>query len=182
MNINVNKIKKVHSTDSDSTEGYIRICIRSVTSLLIDVIVPLLSSLDPTFPIPQNTLNLAHIPYSLSYNHPHVDRDIYLLHIIIHTQNTHFANTHHSANPIMHRTYSMRQSRAPTASQIQNPPPPSSTTKSGRFFGKAGLGEFSVFFLLDFVREPTGTMAWLFSTLESNRQHPALWHVVRIFT
>lgn len=41
----------------------------------------------------------------------------------------------------MHRTYSMRQSRAPTASQIQNPPPPSSTTKSGRFFGKAGLGE-----------------------------------------
>lgn len=42
----------------------------------------------------------------------------------------------------MHRTYSMRQSRAPTASQIQNPPPPSSTTKSGRFFGKAGLGGF----------------------------------------
>lgn len=76
----------------------------------------------------------------------------------------------------------MRQSRAPTASQIQNPPPPSSTTKSGRFFGKAGLGEFSVFFLLDFVREPTDTMAWLFSTLESNRQHPALWHVIRIFT
>merc|ERR1711939_167324 len=25
----------------------------------------------------------------------------------------------------MHRTYSMRQSRAPTASQLQNPPPPS---------------------------------------------------------
>lgn len=24
MNINVNKIKKVHSTDSDSTEGYIQ--------------------------------------------------------------------------------------------------------------------------------------------------------------
>ncbi|KAL9121412.1 MAG: hypothetical protein Q9187_002025 [Circinaria calcarea] len=41
----------------------------------------------------------------------------------------------------MHRTYSMRQSRAPTASQIQNPPPPSSTTKSGRFFGKASIGE-----------------------------------------
>ncbi|MCJ1292411.1 Eisosome core component [Xylographa carneopallida] len=40
----------------------------------------------------------------------------------------------------MHRTYSMRQSRAPTASQIQNPPPPTSSTKSGRFFGKAGLG------------------------------------------
>lgn len=42
----------------------------------------------------------------------------------------------------------MRQSRAPTASQIQNPPPPSSTTKSGRFFGKAGLGEFYFFFFL----------------------------------
>ena len=42
---------------------------------------------------------------------------------------------------IMHRTYSMRQSRAPTASQIQNPPPPSSSTKSGRFFGKGGVGE-----------------------------------------
>jgi hypothetical protein len=60
--------------------------------------------------------------------------------------------------PIMHRTYSMRQSRAPTvgistrqrnwiarltfmqASQIQNPPPPSSSTKSGRFFGKANIG------------------------------------------
>lgn len=40
----------------------------------------------------------------------------------------------------MHRTYSMRQSRAPTASQIQNPPPSSSTTKSGRFFGKANIG------------------------------------------
>ncbi|MCJ1239590.1 Eisosome core component [Varicellaria rhodocarpa] len=34
----------------------------------------------------------------------------------------------------------MRQSRAPTASQIQNPPPPSSSTKSGRFFGKASIG------------------------------------------
>jgi len=41
----------------------------------------------------------------------------------------------------MHRTYSMRQSRAPTASQIQNPPPPTSSTKSGRFFGKTSLGE-----------------------------------------
>ncbi|RYP17965.1 hypothetical protein DL765_004184 [Monosporascus sp. GIB2] len=40
----------------------------------------------------------------------------------------------------MHRTYSMRQSRAPTASQIQNPPPPPSSTKSGRLFGKGGLG------------------------------------------
>jgi len=41
----------------------------------------------------------------------------------------------------MHRTYSMRQSRAPTASQIQNPPPPSSTTKAGRFFGKNNIGQ-----------------------------------------
>ncbi|KXH52870.1 sphingolipid long chain base-responsive protein LSP1, partial [Colletotrichum nymphaeae SA-01] len=40
---------------------------------------------------------------------------------------------------IMHRTYSMRQSRAPTASQIQNPPPPPSSTKSGRLF-KGGFG------------------------------------------
>ena len=36
----------------------------------------------------------------------------------------------------------MRQSRAPTASQIQNPPPPSSSTKSGRFFGKGKFSEF----------------------------------------
>ncbi|KAI3324579.1 Eisosome component PIL1-domain-containing protein [Xylariaceae sp. AK1471] len=40
----------------------------------------------------------------------------------------------------MHRTYSMRQSRAPTASQIQNPPPPPSSTKSGRLFGRGGFG------------------------------------------
>lgn len=40
----------------------------------------------------------------------------------------------------MHRTYSLRQSRAPTASQLQNPPPPPSTTKSGRLFGKGGFG------------------------------------------
>ncbi|KAJ9657678.1 hypothetical protein H2201_008084 [Coniosporium apollinis] len=40
----------------------------------------------------------------------------------------------------MHRTYSMRQSRAPTASQLANPPPPASTTKAGRFFGKANIG------------------------------------------
>ncbi|KAH7406036.1 Eisosome component PIL1-domain-containing protein [Phaeosphaeria sp. MPI-PUGE-AT-0046c] len=38
------------------------------------------------------------------------------------------------------RFRSMRSSRAPTASQIQNPPPPSSSTKSGRFFGKANIG------------------------------------------
>ncbi|KAK3693718.1 Eisosome component PIL1-domain-containing protein [Podospora appendiculata] len=40
----------------------------------------------------------------------------------------------------MHRTYSMRATRAPTASQIQNPPPPPSTTKSGRFFSRGGIG------------------------------------------
>ncbi|KAK8016321.1 lipid-binding protein [Apiospora rasikravindrae] len=40
----------------------------------------------------------------------------------------------------MHRTYSMRQTRAPTASQIQNPPPPPSTTKAGRLFGKGTFG------------------------------------------
>ncbi|CCF60501.1 hypothetical protein KAFR_0K01470 [Kazachstania africana CBS 2517] len=38
----------------------------------------------------------------------------------------------------MHRTYSLRNSRAPTASQLQNPPPPTSTTKN-KFFGKGGL-------------------------------------------
>ena len=41
----------------------------------------------------------------------------------------------------MHRTYSMRQSRVPTASQIESPPPPLSTTKSGRWLGKGGIGE-----------------------------------------
>ncbi|KAH3666391.1 hypothetical protein WICMUC_005659 [Wickerhamomyces mucosus] len=39
----------------------------------------------------------------------------------------------------MHRTYSLRNSRAPTASQLQTPPPPPSSTRSGRFFGKGGL-------------------------------------------
>ncbi|KAF4446265.1 putative meiotic expression up-regulated protein 14 [Fusarium austroafricanum] len=39
----------------------------------------------------------------------------------------------------MHRTYSMRQTRAPTASQLQNPPPPPSSTKSGRLF-KSSFG------------------------------------------
>jgi len=34
----------------------------------------------------------------------------------------------------------MRQSRAPTASQLQNPPPGPSSTKSGRLFGKGGIG------------------------------------------
>ncbi|PWY91215.1 hypothetical protein BO70DRAFT_410989 [Aspergillus heteromorphus CBS 117.55] len=40
----------------------------------------------------------------------------------------------------MHRTYSMRQSRLPTASQIETPPPPLSTTKTNRLFGKGGFG------------------------------------------
>ncbi|EXJ95794.1 hypothetical protein A1O1_00918 [Capronia coronata CBS 617.96] len=40
----------------------------------------------------------------------------------------------------MHRTYSMRQSRAPTASQIENPPPPPSSTKSSRLFGRSPFG------------------------------------------
>ncbi|SPO02333.1 probable meiotic expression up-regulated protein 14 [Cephalotrichum gorgonifer] len=39
----------------------------------------------------------------------------------------------------MHRTYSMRKSRAPTASQVENPPPPPSSTKS-RLFGRSGIG------------------------------------------
>ncbi len=34
----------------------------------------------------------------------------------------------------------MRTSRVPTASQVQNPPPPSATTKGGRLFGKGSLG------------------------------------------
>ncbi|KAI9748572.1 MAG: Eisosome core component [Chaenotheca gracillima] len=53
----------------------------------------------------------------------------------------------------MHRTYSMRQSRAPTASQIENPPPPSSTTKSSRFFGKSNIGKFSQNTTLLFVED-----------------------------
>ncbi|KAI6381617.1 Eisosome core component [Pyricularia grisea] len=40
----------------------------------------------------------------------------------------------------MHRTFSMRHSRAPTASQLQNPPPPPSSTKSGRIFGRGAFG------------------------------------------
>lgn len=34
----------------------------------------------------------------------------------------------------------MRFQRAPTASQIQNPPPPTSSTKTGRLFGRTNLG------------------------------------------
>ncbi|KAF8432847.1 Eisosome component PIL1-domain-containing protein [Terfezia claveryi] len=34
----------------------------------------------------------------------------------------------------MHRTYSMRQSRAPTRAQLLDPPPPPSSTKTGRLF------------------------------------------------
>lgn len=39
----------------------------------------------------------------------------------------------------MHRTYSLRQTRAPTATQLQGPPLPPSSTKSGRFFGKGSI-------------------------------------------
>ncbi|KAK9468336.1 Eisosome component PIL1/LSP1 [Lipomyces arxii] len=39
----------------------------------------------------------------------------------------------------MHRTYSMRNSRAPTAQQMATPPPPPSSTKTGRFFGKGSI-------------------------------------------
>lgn len=38
----------------------------------------------------------------------------------------------------MHRTYSLRSQRAPTASQMQLPAPPPSLTK-GRYFGKGGI-------------------------------------------
>ena len=37
----------------------------------------------------------------------------------------------------MHRSYSLRQSRAPTASQIQTPPPPMSSTKGARIFNSS---------------------------------------------
>lgn len=36
----------------------------------------------------------------------------------------------------------MRQTRAPTQSQIQNPPAPVSTTKTGRIFGKSNFGVY----------------------------------------
>lgn len=39
----------------------------------------------------------------------------------------------------MHRTYSMRNARAPTASQLQSPPPPPSSTKTSRFFGRGSI-------------------------------------------
>ncbi|ODV90431.1 hypothetical protein CANCADRAFT_31398 [Tortispora caseinolytica NRRL Y-17796] len=39
----------------------------------------------------------------------------------------------------MHRTYSLRNSRAPTAQQLSSPPPPPSSTKGGRFFGKGSI-------------------------------------------
>ncbi|KAF3989167.1 hypothetical protein FT663_03614 [Candidozyma haemuli var. vulneris] len=38
----------------------------------------------------------------------------------------------------MHRTYSLRSQKAPTAAQLQSPPPPTSSTKS-KFFGKGGI-------------------------------------------
>ncbi|PRT54610.1 Sphingolipid long chain base-responsive protein PIL1 [Wickerhamiella sorbophila] len=39
----------------------------------------------------------------------------------------------------MHRTYSLRATRAPSAQDLQNPPPPVSSTKAGRFFGRGSL-------------------------------------------
>lgn len=39
----------------------------------------------------------------------------------------------------MHRTYSLRATRAPTAQDLQTPPPPPSSTKTGRFFGRGSL-------------------------------------------
>jgi len=44
----------------------------------------------------------------------------------------------------MHRTYSMRQSRAPTQSQLERPPPPPSSTKVGRLFGGTSFGLFTL--------------------------------------
>ncbi|BAO42299.1 Sphingolipid long chain base-responsive protein LSP1 [Kluyveromyces marxianus] len=38
----------------------------------------------------------------------------------------------------MHRTYSLRNKKPPTAAELQTPPPPQSTTKS-KFFGKSSL-------------------------------------------
>jgi hypothetical protein len=79
----------------------------------------------------------------------------------------------------MHRTYSMRSSRAPTASQIQSPPPPSSSTKSGRFFGKANIGTSCN---QSFARSP---FPRLFSNLagcgSSARQHPRKSHATTKF-
>ena len=40
----------------------------------------------------------------------------------------------------MHRSYSLRQSRAPTAAQIQTPAPPQSSTKGGRLFSASSIG------------------------------------------
>ena len=39
----------------------------------------------------------------------------------------------------MHRTYSLRASRNPTAQDLQSPPPPLSSTKTNRFFGRGSL-------------------------------------------
>jgi hypothetical protein len=75
-----------------------------------------------------------------------------------HNNNSTSAHSLHHPTTTMHRTYSMRQSRAPTvrspfrslrhpisnrvqASQLQNPPPPPSSTKSGRLFGRGGFSK-----------------------------------------
>lgn len=40
---------------------------------------------------------------------------------------------------MMHRTYSMRSTRIPTAAQAENPAPPPSTTKTNRWLGKGSI-------------------------------------------
>ena len=76
---------------------------------------------------------------------PFLCRNIFILHLPFLSPSTPFLlRTSPRFLPLslaMHRTYSMRQSRAPTASQIESPPPPLSTTKSGRWLGKGGIGE-----------------------------------------
>lgn len=52
----------------------------------------------------------------------------------------------------MHRTYSLRNSRAPTASDLQHPPPPPSSTKTHKFFGKGSISHI-------FKRSIAGSMS-----------------------
>lgn len=90
------------------------------------------------------------LPHPLSQYHSHLKLTLFTSHSlksILHSSHTYSHHQRTTNTVIMHRTYSMRQSRAPTASQIQNPPPPTSSTKSGRFFGKASVGASYVFFV-----------------------------------
>merc|ERR1712000_109067 len=95
------------------------------------------SSILPTADLQPSRL----VPEAPAYSYPHLQ----ILPCIPsppvpqgHTPSTHRLTDPTTSN--MHRTYSMRQSRAPTASQLQNPPPPPSSTKSGRLFGKGSFG------------------------------------------